>query len=371
MWQRNRNQAVLWPCQLFMTGSWIIKSLKTVYSKLIAHVRTHAHLPVAGLEDDGSAVDLELGRPSLGCPGSIFLHILQDPNRCIERQTFTPTPPSGPPSTALHSSARCDVIDEEPSVLVFALYLDGCSWYLANPCIIYLSADYFVIRAFCSCLSSSVSEVRQGCKCCLKTTFTSLANSGQLKFLKTTKVCHCLWVKSNFTDSQGFRICTCVWFMLLQPVLQEDNIKIIIIKKIPELETQSYTCRFRLLARSFLPHAVGLLGVCCLCVPTLAPVCEHPVTPLPSVPQQTNRIGGHRFWRVHNPINILNKAAEVMTPRSHTNLTGFLFCFLEPWAADHEEVGPLQHRPSAVLLLLQWRQGQWPRSAAATLNLSV
>lgn len=142
-------------------------------------VCARVHLPVSGLEDDGSVVDLELGRPSLGCPspprGSIFLHIWQDPNRCIERQTFTPTPPSGPPLTALHSSARCDVIDEEPSVLVFALYLDGCSWYLTNPCIIYLSADsadYFVIRAFCSCLSTSVSVVRQGCKCYWKTTFT-------------------------------------------------------------------------------------------------------------------------------------------------------------------------------------------------------
>lgn len=35
----------------------------------------------------------------------------------------------------------------------------------------------------------------------------------------------------------------------------------------------------------------------------------------------------------------------------------FLFC-AEPWAANHEEVGPLQHSPPALLLLLQWRQGQ-------------
>lgn len=35
----------------------------------------------------------------------------------------------------------------------------------------------------------------------------------------------------------------------------------------------------------------------------------------------------------------------------------FLLC-AEPRAADHEEVGPLQHCPLALLLLLQWRQGQ-------------
>lgn len=75
-------------------------------------------------------------------------------------------------------------------------------------------------------------------------------------------------------------------------------------------------------------HMLWGCWVCVVCVyTTLVPVCEHPVTPLPSVPQQTNRIGGHRFWRVHNPINIWNKAAEVMTPRSHTDLTGFLFLF--------------------------------------------
>lgn len=43
------------------------------------------------------------------------------------------------------------------------------------------------------------------------------------------------------------------------------------------------------------------------------------------------------------------------------------FMFLsrsEPRAADHEEAGPLQHSPPALLLLLQWRQGQLPECAS-------
>lgn len=52
----------------------------------------------------------------------------------------------------------------------------------------------------------------------------------------------------------------------------------------------------------------------------------------------------------------------------NATLTGFFFFHFfslpEPRAADHEKVGPLQHRASALLLLLQRRQGQ---SAAAPL----
>ena len=35
----------------------------------------------------------------------------------------------------------------------------------------------------------------------------------------------------------------------------------------------------------------------------------------------------------------------------------FLPVALEPGTTDHEEVGPLQHRPATVLLLLQRREG--------------
>lgn len=69
---------------------------------------------------------------------------------------------------------------------------------------------------------------------------------------------------------------------------------------------------FRLFACGFLPHDVGLLGMRCLFVRTLVPVCQRPVTPLPAVPQQTSRTGGHRCSnivlnnvRVHNPINYI------------------------------------------------------------------
>lgn len=57
-----------------------------------------------------------------------------------------------------------------------------------------------------------------------------------------------------------------------------------------------------------------------------------------------------------------------MNPERNTNRLFFLFlspvCLPEPRAADHEKVGPLQHRAPALLLLLQRRQGQ---SAAARL----
>lgn len=141
-------------------------------------------------------------------------------------------------------------------------------------------------------------------------------------------------IKTDFKDSQPVTVCDLLDCSLCcKKRNNKENLK-------------NYHCKHRVkyvgsfCLRGASSHMMWGCCVCvCLCVPTLVPVCEHPVTPHS---KQTG-LGGTdaSIYDHHDP--------EIWL---------FFFCFLEPWAADHEKVGPLQHRPSAVLLLLQWRQGQ-------------
>lgn len=96
----------------------------------------------AVVEDEWSAVEGELGRPSRAAR---LLHTV--PSFTTYDRIQTDAQSERPSHLLLHQGLNCTLLLYSLWCL-FLLCFDGCSLYLRNDFIIYLSADYFVIGAF-------------------------------------------------------------------------------------------------------------------------------------------------------------------------------------------------------------------------------